>query len=105
MAGLPGGRPAARALLDGPAHRAAAARRVPRLPAGPLDTPARARAPDTMAVFAIGRAAGASGGFGGVAPPGKRSGGSPPRETTAAAGAAPGGRDGRVRAGVRRAGG
>src|SRR5690349_12624045 len=40
------------------------------------------RAPDTMADLAIGRAAGASGGFGGVVPPGKQSGGSPPRETT-----------------------
>ncbi|HEX9039553.1 MAG TPA: NADH-quinone oxidoreductase subunit G [Trebonia sp.] len=38
-------------------------------------------APDTMAP-AIGRAAGASGGFGGVVPPGEQSGGSSPREAT-----------------------
>jgi glutamate dehydrogenase len=38
---------------------------------------------DTMADFAIGRAAGASGEFGGVVPPGEQSGGSSPRETTA----------------------
>jgi len=40
------------------------------------------RAPDTMAGFAIGRAAGAAGGFGGVVPPGERSGGASPRKIT-----------------------
>jgi lipooligosaccharide transport system ATP-binding protein len=39
-------------------------------------------APDTMADFAIGRAARASGGFGGVVLPGEQSGGSSPRGTT-----------------------
>jgi lipooligosaccharide transport system ATP-binding protein len=42
----------------------------------------RSSAPDKVAGFAIERAAGASGGFGGVVPPGERSGGSSPRETT-----------------------
>jgi hydroxysqualene dehydroxylase len=39
--------------------------------------------PDTMAGSAIGRAAGASGGVGGVVPPGERRGGASPRETAA----------------------
>ena len=48
--------------------------------AAPADDDAT-RASDTMAGSAIGRAAGASGGFGGVVPPGEQSGGSSLRET------------------------
>ena len=50
--------------------------------AGEVDGDADRSAPDTMAGSAIGRAPEASGGFGGVVPPGEHSGGSSPREAT-----------------------